>query len=519
MLNLINKKLFVISREFADIAEAGGVKNVAHSLSLQGSKKGFDVTLFIPQYGCTSLEKIKNYKKLSNYSTTISINHCQYEVEFAQGYFEQIRVIFIISPYFLSKLGVYTYTKEEEQINPNHRSGIGHEDALFMDVLFQKSILEYTRLAQDFPNIVHCHDAAASLLPFFANVYHQYNEFYKNVKFFVTIHNAGPGYHHEFYNIDIAMSLTELSYNDLSNGLLNECIEPYLLAIPYSTMTTVSPWYAEEILDSNNPFTGGLSKEFSKRNTKIIGITNGIDYDRYDPKNNKISLLNYTYDPESLDMNGKYLERKDFLEKFNHFNDLKNVEQFGNIDCDENAILFCYHGRLVWQKGLDIFADTIELVLNNCDNARFIVIGQGQKDLEDKNMYLSKKYLGKFLYFRGYEKFLARESVAVSDYIVLPSIFEPCGLEDLIAQIFGTIPIASATGGLKKINDQIDGFLYSPNDPQNLYNLINQICNQNLTTKDNKNKMIMEGAKKVHNHYSWEYIFNNYYLPLFCNIF
>ncbi|NLM00880.1 MAG: glycogen synthase [Treponema sp.] len=514
-----NNQLFVVSREFADIAEAGGVKNVAFFLSKEASENGFDVTLFIPQYGCTKLDKITDYSKFEHYSTSISINWSSHHIEYAVGYFEKIKVIFVISPYFLSKLGVYTYTKKEEKQNPSHISGTGHEDALLMDVLFQKAVLEFSKLSGIIPNIVHCHDAATSLIPFFANKIHTYSEIFKNTSFFVTIHNAGPGYHHEFNNIETAKSLCELPHNDLIEGLLDDTVEPYLLASKYATITTVSPNYANELLCIQNDYSGGLSKEFVKRNIKIIGITNGIEFERYDPSNKKSSLLNYEYNPEILDLKGKKKERLNFIKTFSQFNELENVDQFGTIQADESSILFAHHGRMVWQKGIEILENAVEIVLRNCENARFVVMGQGQVELEDKNMMLTQKYPGKFLYFRGYDRFLARECVAISDFIVLPSVFEPCGLEDLIAQIFGTVPVASATGGLNKINHGIDGFLYEPNTPEKLSSVLCDLYEKLINNRDFLNNFIQNGAKKARYDYSWKNVFNNNYKPLYLQQF
>lgn len=506
------KKLWVVTREFADIAEAGGVKNVACSLSIAATKH-CDVTVFIPQYGCTKLDKIEGYKTL-NLGTEISIGHTTYNVDFAVGFIGKIRVVFIVSPYFLSKLGVYTYTKEEEAINPNHRSGTGHEECQMLDVLFQRSVLEYGFLNNDKADIVHCHDAAASLVPFFANAIHKYKNLNKDTKFYVTIHNAGPGYHHEFYGMESAMKLMELPYNSLVDGLCNGNVEPYLLACKYAKMTTVSPWYAQELLDKNNEFTGGLSVEFAKRSIEIVGITNGIDFFRYDPSDRKKSLLNYEYNPEKLELQGKYKERQTFLEKFSCYNELENLSQFGVIKADKNTKLFSYHGRLVWQKGIEIFEKAVELVLNSVDNACFIVMGQGQRELEEKNMQLSQKYNGSYIYFCGYDRFLARETVAVSDYIVLPSLFEPCCLEDLIAQIYGTIPVAAKSGGLQKIDNGSTGYIYEPNTPEQLGSFILDLCKN--PEKENEMKSIIQtGSIIARNEFSWDNIFEKYYKKLF----
>lgn len=507
--------IWVVTREYAGIAEAGGVKNVACSLSEQFAEHDYNVTLFIPQYGCTKLDTIKNYSTIPIFSTSMMIAGTRHDVDYAVGFNGKIKVVFVISPYFLSKMGVYTYTKQEEQVNLAHKSGTGHEDVQLMNIIFQRAVLEYSLISGEIPQIVHCHDAATSLVPFLAKKSYQYEKQFENTSFFVTIHNAGPGYHHAINDINYASSLTGFSQSTLEYGLLNSKVEPLLLSVPYAEFTTVSPWYSKELLDPDNQFTDGLSREFYNRNVKIVGITNGIDFDNYNPESKKASLLSFTYSPEKGNLGGKYRERKLFLENISKTIKIDGIEQFGSLDCTAKNVFFSYHGRLVWQKGIDIFTAAIESVIQTCPEARFIIVGQGQQDLEEKNIQLANKYVGRYLYLRGYNRVLARQSVAISDFIVLPSIFEPCGLEDFIAQFYGTLPVAYPAGGLNKIEDCATGFLYTPNTPEKLAAILCSLCFRFDESKDIFKSMIMDAAKKVHNDYSWEQVFKRYYEPLF----
>lgn len=510
-------KIWLISREYAGIAEAGGVKNVTCSLCEGLHKLGEDVTLFIPQYGCTSLNHVHDYQEL-DLKLEISIGNSLYEVSYSKGICNGVPIVFVISPLFLEKKGVYTYTSEEERLNPLHEKGTGHHEALIMNVLFQRAVLAYGLNFQIIPEVIHCQDAATALIPFLAREDFHYRDLYLNTNFLVTIHNAGPGYHHNFFNIDHAMFLTGLSYESLKKGLLGEAIEPFILSSLYATLTTVSPWYADELLDPHNSFTEGLSKYFSEHSISIVGITNGIDYEKYNPTNIIQSYLPYAFNPEINDLEGKHRLKKEFLTSYTEKKDiLPGIEQFGvfeTIDPDK-TVLFSFHGRIVWQKGVDVILDAWEHILDKYNNVLLVINGQGQQDIEEKIIAMTKRFSGKIVYFRGYHRSLARETVAAGDFIVLPSHFEPCGLEDFIAQIFGTIPIAHKKGGLQKILSGKTGFTYEPNSNDELSSVLLDKIHWFQTEKDAVLRLIVDAANYVHSEYNWEYVIQHHYIPLY----
>ena len=165
-------------------------------------------------------------------------------------------------------------------------------------------------------------------------------------------------------------------------------MEPYLLAGFYSCLTTVSPWYAEELMDPDDANTDGLSKLFYDKGIKITGITNGIDYEKYNPENTALSQLPFPFSPEKQIFAGKYKSRALFMDYYSRNEQnarLKKsirsinsgVDQFGFIDAEADSVYFSYHGRVVHQKGIDVWAAAIPLVLEKCPYARFIITGQG----------------------------------------------------------------------------------------------------------------------------------------------
>ena len=516
-------KIWMISREYAGIAEAGGVKNVVCSLSEELSKLNNEVTLFIPQYGCTDFSCIENYEDIPDLSSLITINGRELKVFFSRGICNGVKIVFVKSRLYQEKNNVYTYNAKDRLLNPDCTVGTGYKDALYLDVLFQKAVCEYAVLTGQTADAVNCHDACCATLPAIAKVLYRDN--FINTKFFVTIHNAGPAYHHEFSDINQAHAFTGLSTDVLASSLNGSRVEPYVLASYYGHLLTVSFDYAYELKDFNNPNTDGLAQIFSSRNIPITGITNGIDINRYLPENKKVSLLPYEFSPQNNELEGKYRCRNYFLnnfalesmtEKSRKFYEKNLITQYGFLkNTSSDDIFISFHGRLVRQKGILIILDLMDDVLNKYENVKFIINGQGEKILEEQTAQKALKYPGKIVYLKGYERALARLCTASGDFALFPSEFEPCGLEDFIAQIYGTIPVAHATGGLKKIINDESGFTYSPNTHEELFKIISGLIDKKSSDSHCFDSLIVKAAGYVMKNYSWETVTKEKYLEIF----
>ncbi len=509
--------IWLVSREYAGIAEAGGVKNVACSLSENLVKLGHRVILFIPLYGCTDKSRISKFNCAWHKPVQFCVGEKLQTVTFSHGFLNGVEVVFVCAKPFSEKLGVYTYTKAEELKNSEFKKGSGHKDSLFLNTLFQKAVIAYgdTCLHEEAPQIIHCQDATTALIPSFLaykmSISQESKSFYEKTKCVVTVHNAGPFYHHEFQNIKDAQYFTGLPLEMLEKGLLNNTVEPFLLALENSKLTTVSPEYANEIMNGTVD-TAGLTEAFAERGATITGITNGIDLERYDPCDTTKSLLPASFNPSKKDFYGKYECRRIFLElcaslKNTNASEDDTVEQYGYLSPFDttDCTYIAYHGRVVYQKGIDVLVKAAHSLLEKKLPVKFIFIGQGQPDLEKELLKLSLSFEGRCVFFRGYDRMLSRLCIASSDFVVLPSYFEPCGLEDFIAQIYGTLPVAHATGGLCKIIDDETGFLYSPNKSEKLeealYSLVKIKSSAGGTIFNN---MISYAAKYVKENYSWE---------------
>ncbi|WP_318664635.1 glycogen synthase [Treponema sp.] len=514
-------KIWMISREYDGIAEAGGVKNVVCSLSEELSEAN-KITLFIPEYGCTDFSKISDYEELEG-TFEIPCNGQNYSVSFAKGICKKVQVIFVKADVYKEKNNVYTYNRKDLEKFPDGQIGTGYKDSLLLDVLFQKAVCVYAQNFRDVPDVIHCHDACVASFPAIAKVL--YSQVFNKTKMVVTIHNAGPAYHHEFCDFAQAESYTELPGDVIASSLNGQRVEPYLLAINYAKLSTVSYDYAKELLDINNHNTDGLSEAFCQRNVSIEGITNGIDINRYSPENKNVSLLPFEFSPVNKDLSGKYKCRSYFINSFASEGNCElsigaeSIRQSGFLEPDplNKNIYISFHGRLVRQKGILVILDLIDKLFAKHSNVRLIINGQGEQFLQDELSKKAAQYPGKIVYLCGYERSLARLCTACGDFALFPSEFEPCGLEDFIAQIYGTIPVAHATGGLKKIVNGKSGFTYSPNNSDVLLSVIDEIVGNKEKNPRFYDDLVQSAALHVKENYTWKIVANKKYIPFYRN--
>ncbi len=526
-------KIWLVSMECTGIAEAGGVKDVTYSLCDNFSRNGHDVTLFIPYFGCTRLDSLENFKK-DGARACVGMCGQQVEVTFSTARFisGSAKVVFVNHLAYSEKNAVYVYTEEDEKKNGENRKGMGHRDAHFLDSLLCKAVAAYGAASGESPDILHCQDASTAMTPAFIELMKPGH--FSSTKSVVTIHNAGPAYHHEFSDMAQAVYYTELPWNWIQDAMNENRVEPFLLAAPFSTLTTVSTYYAEEITDeAYSPSTDGLSGIFHRKNIEVVGITNGIDYYKYSPEHPEISRLPFAMNPYEGDFKGKLKNRKFFMELCGGQEEredgpgpserkafLENFTRHGFLEPSddlERTFFLTYHGRLVWQKGLHILADALEILLPQEKDVRVAIVGQGDSTLEHRMQEIAGSFPGKIVYLKGYNRPLSRLSVAQADFAVFPSNFEPCCLEDFVAQLFGTIPIAHATGGLKKIIDGETGFLYSPNDGRTLAESIGKAIRLKAEEPQTLNDMAVWASNYVRLFYSWQYVTERY-LNLFKKI-
>ena len=509
-------KIWMVSREYAGIAEAGGVKNVVRSLSEALARLGHNVTCFVPFYGCVNPQPLGSFRR-NELTAQVESAGEKYDISYSSGFLDGVQIILVGAQCFWAKQNVYTYCAADKEVFPSCKIGEGYADQHLMNTVFEKAILAFGEeycSQKDSPEIIHCHDACSAALPAIINGFKK-NSF-SRTRFVVSIHNAGPYYHHEFKDVEEALFYTGLRREVLEVSKNGDRVEPYLLASHYAALSTVSPDYAKELCDPKNENTDGLAQIFAAQKIPVLGITNGIDIARYEPRDLEISRLPFEFNPEKLDLVGKYKTREYFLQKIaaEGTPEISGLPRSGWLD-GEGGVYFAYHGRLVRQKGILVLLEAARELLQKIPEARLIINGQGEEALRDQCAAFANEFRGRVVFFYGYEKSLSRMFTAAADFALLPSDFEPCGTEDYIAQIYGTIPVAHATGGLKKIIDGKTGFLYKPNTAARLSELMIDLAQKKLKNPKRFDKMIRDAARHIRAACTWKSVAKEQYERLY----
>ncbi len=316
------KTLWLVSREYAGIAEAGGVKNVVKSLAEFAAGAGssdasacgvsYSVTVFLPLYGSCRLTL-----DTAIANGILRVNRTFHAVRYFQKYQKGIRFIFVDAEIFSEKKDIYVYNSEEvhffrKKLNrPDLQKGEGYVDSHEMNILFQKAVFYFALQQRTAPDILHCHDAHTALLPAFIGTSTAGSALFCNTKKIITIHNAGDGYRQTMCPFSAAKELTGLPAAVLQAGCIDDCVEPFLVSTSFAHLSTVSPWYAAQLLTpEHSPYSYRFSQVLAEKQTAITGITNGIDYENYDPCNKPVSCLPFSFDIKHNDFDGKYACRR-----------------------------------------------------------------------------------------------------------------------------------------------------------------------------------------------------------------
>lgn len=306
---------------------------------------------------------------------------------------------------------------------------------------FQIAVLDWIIQNKQLPDIIHCHDHHTGLIPFMMSHINKYKKL-KNTPSIFTIHNAQyqGWFSHDKIDLVPTFPLSHIGLLDWDNS-----INPLATAIKCAwQVTTVSPSYMEELKVKAN----GLESLINSESQKCSGILNGIDTKVWDPETD--DMIASKYGISNCD-SGKQAS-KDWLCK--------------NFGLDPEKPLFVFIGRLVEEKGADLFYELFELALKDLDIS-ILLLGSGSKTLEEQLKKLTSKYPKKYNAFIGYDEVLSHKMYAGGDFLLMPSRVEPCGLNQMYSLRYGTIPTVNKIGGLKDtvvdISEGGFGFLHTDN--------------------------------------------------------
>jgi starch synthase len=395
-----------VAAECYPFAKAGGLADVVGALPKYQQQAGQIAKVVTPMYKTKFL-----------YQNTFNTVH-KGAFNMANMYFQ-----YTVIKEATNKLGFDFYCVDINGLL-DRENIYGYADDAIRFTAFQIAVVDWLSKWQHKPTVVHVHDYHAGLIPFIMKHCYAYN-FLSSIKTVLTIHN---GQYQGWLGWDKSNYLPP--FDAWKSGLLewDATINPLASAVKCADkVTTVSPTYMQEIKQNAN----GLEKLFEYEQGKCVGILNGIDYEVWDPATDTYLAKNYT--------------AKD-VQKGKLANKQKLCTDFG---LDINQPLFIFIGRLVGEKAAEILADTIKTAFYYFGNtANFLILGSGEKHIEHALGSLNQNHVGYYNSTIGYNEALAHNMYAAADFLLMPSRVEPCGLNQMYALRYGTIPLVRRTGGL-----------------------------------------------------------------------
>ena len=305
----------------------------------------------------------------------------------------------------------------------------GHIDDGERFAYFQKAVIEMCNQLNYFPEIMHCHDWHTGMIPAMCKEGHSFDERYRNIRFVYTIHNLA---YQGNFGVEMLDSCLGLDYRIYDNGNVryDGGISFMKSGILYADkVTTVSPTYSQEILTPQ--YGEHMEMVLNIRKYDLWGITNGIDIEYWDPKN----------DPEI-----PYHYNKVNVKKAKGLNKEALQKELG-LNVDQNVLLIGVVSRLTWQKGFYLMMEKLSEIC--AMPIQLAVLGSGEASIEEKMGQLEAGNKGKIAFYKGYNDSLAHRIYGACDLFLMPSLFEPCGISQLISMRYGTLPLVRETGGLK----------------------------------------------------------------------
>lgn len=393
-----------ISAECYPIAKVGGLADVVGALPKYQNDRGVTSQVIMPFYD-------NDFTRKNNFSSI-------YESKLILG---DAIFSFRILKLKNNNLGYNLFLVDVPELL--FKSNVYSEDDTERFLAFQIAVLNWMLTWKENPSIVHCHDHHTGLTAFMMTQCFKYEEL-SNIPTVLTIHNAQ---YQGWFTHDRVGLIPEFNFNNV--GLLDwgGSINPLATAIKCSwRVTTVSPSYMEELKEDAN----GLENLLKSESEKCFGILNGIDIDIWNPETDAYLVKNYKI---STVQSGQKANKKWLCNKFN---------------LDSKKPLFAFIGRLVGEKGSDLFPEVFKQALKN-NKISILLLGSGNKEVENELHKLKDEFEGSYNAFIGYDEKLAHIIYAGADFLLMPSRVEPCGLNQMYALRYGTIPIVRSIGGLK----------------------------------------------------------------------
>ncbi len=509
------KSVWMVTREYEGLAGAGGVKDVSRQLAAALVRAGRTVTVVMPLYGFMDPETL-GFKRLDGLVLQVDMAYVGEErrekVSFWERRIERVHVVLVDAERFREKQGIYTYTAVEEAADSHHVRGSGHYDYFAMNVLLEKAALDLMLATGQHPDVIHCHDGHTALIPALIREREGYRAYFRATGLVVTIHNAGRGYHQEVGDLPFAEAVTGLPARVIGANLLEGGFDPFLAAAAYAVLNTVSENYARELRETgDDELTGWLGHALGSRGVILRGVTNGIDPAAFDTTKPKKLGLSVGYDPAAGDLAGKHRCRRELVDALAD-GGVRDAAQSGMLAGRLDLPLFTLIGRLTAQKGVDKLLDALERLLPLDPDFQILILGSGDKEIEAGLVRLAERqeYHGRVCVLRGYAQELASRIYAAGDFFLIPSRYEPCGLTDFIAQLFGALPVVHHVGGLVKVRDGVTGFAYRDHAAAALMATMQRALQVFREQPAKITAMQQAAVAEIRDRYTWDVVVHRY---------
>lgn len=409
------KVLFAASEAYP-FAMSGGLADVAGALPKALRKRLIGCRVVLPLYGSVSEELRQKMTFVTSITVPVAWRR-QYCGVF-EAHIDGVIYYLIDNQYYFKREGLY-----------------GHYDDAERFAFFSRAVLEMIPHIGFTPDVIHCNDWQTALIPVYLNAFYGDNELYSKIKTVFTIHNIQ---YQGKYGYELCEDVLGLPQESASLLSYDNCINFMKGAIQCSDkITTVSPTYANEILDPY--YSHGLDNILNMFTFKLTGIVNGIDCDVYNPATDALIYKNYTEEA----MDGKA------------YNKEKLQKELGLPQKPDTPVIGIVT-RLVKHKGIDLVKHVFEDMMQA--DVQFAILGSGEWEFETFFHAMAEKYPEKVGLKLGFNPQLAHRIYAGADIFLMPSQSEPCGLAQMVALRYGTIPIVRETGGLNDtISDSGDG--------------------------------------------------------------
>ncbi len=460
------KKILFVTSEVYPFIKTGGLGDVAYALPKELNKEGYETRVICPLY--KDIPQVYKDQMTKVCEFTVPVGWRNQYCGLYRTDLDGTVFYFLDNEFYFLRGGAYGYYDDGERF-----------------AFFNRGVLEAILYMPDFsPDILHINDWHTGMIPVLMKHFYYGTKAY--CKTLLTIHNL------KFQGIYPKQTLTELL--GLDDGYFTEdkvkyydCISFMKAAIVFSDyVTTVSPTYALEI--QNDFFGEGLNGVLTQYNYKLKGVLNGLDYDINNPKTDTKIYANYSYGKlENKEINKQALQK-----------DLGLVQ-------DKDMPLIGIVSRMTAQKGFDLIIAMIEEIM--AENVQLVLLGTGDAKYEDVFRYYANRYPERVSSNLFFSDEMAKKIYAASDLFLMPSLFEPCGLGQLIALRYGSVPLVRETGGLKdtiepynEYKNKGNGFSFTNFNAHDMMNVIRYAL-KIYKDKDAWRKLMKRGMKC---NFSWE---------------